>query len=44
MGTFSAQSFLFDFLGVVMNAIYLWLPAITIFFRLEILAVLHKIA
>ncbi|MEK7069490.1 MAG: hypothetical protein AAB962_00315 [Patescibacteria group bacterium] len=31
MGAFSVQSFLFDFLGVVMNAIYLWLPAITIF-------------
>lgn len=32
MGTISVQSFLFDFLRVVMGSAYLWLPAITIFF------------
>jgi len=32
MGTISVQSFLFDFLKVVMGSAYLWLPAIAIFF------------
>jgi len=32
MGTISVQSFLFDFLKVVINATYLWLPAIAVFF------------
>lgn len=32
MGTISVQSFLFDFLKVVINSAYLWFPTITIFF------------
>ena len=32
MGTFSVQSFLYDFFKVVIGAAYLWLPAITAYF------------
>ena len=32
MGTFSVQSFFYDFFSVVIGAAYLWLPAITAYF------------